>query len=135
MWPIFKKALIDHAALTIVGAVATLITIAALSVWGAVNALRTVPIYSLQNATHHKFIPLEPSPSKETELIGIPTGVRFDEGFCFLSLVGGTFGRPWERIGVYLNTEGEWLYDYRHGASKINGRIDCYRHPKLIRTN
>lgn len=134
MWDSLKKAAIENIAKTIVGAVAALVILAAISVWGAVNALRHVPTYSLQSAVHLRTILLDPSDG-ETRIIGVPTGVKMDEGICSLSLVGGKFGRPFERIGVYLNTNGEWVYDYRHGASKINGRIDCYSHPRMIQSN
>lgn len=134
MWEAIKSAVIENAAKVLIAGFVALAGIVAASLWAVVKEWGTVPTYYIQNAERIATIDLTPSDG-ETRIIGVSTGVNLAEGYCALSLVGGDFGRQFERVGVYLNDGGEWVYDYRHGASKINGRIDCYSHPKLIRSN
>ncbi len=56
---------------------------------------------------------------------GAALGVAAGEGFCVLSLITGRYDAYAERVGVYINN-GQWVYDFNHGAARIGAHIDCY---------
>lgn len=131
VWEIFKKKVVEHVATAIITAAVTFAGLLVALAWAVIK----VPVYELRSP-FPLIDPIILTPRRgkgaETVIIGAKTGVKLTDGVCLLSVVSGNFGAEWERIGVYPSADSEWVYDYRHGAAKIAGRIDCYSHPVLV---
>jgi len=70
-----------------------------------------------------KTVTLESGRTPKT--FGGALGVSASEGFCALSLITGRYDAYAERVGVYVKN-GQWVYDFQHGAAKIGAHIECF---------
>lgn len=132
MWGAIKEAAIKHIAATVVASAAAAVGFVAIATWGMFSSWWHQTNFEIQAGEH--LPPIELSSGTTPISRGSSIGLRASEGNCSLSMVSGRFDNTTERVGVYISN-GEWVYDFNHGAAKIAARIDCFRIPKLIPTS
>lgn len=122
LWETFKEKIVEHVAAAIILAFAS----GAALVGGALY-LWLKP----QKLVAGELIQTIELRTDSAVTTGGSTGVNLSEGVCFLTKVSGRFDATAEAIAVYPNDAGDWVYDFRHGAAVISGRIHCFSHPRL----